>query len=567
MTEIGDTGVPGKDPFFDDVVVTTALRYRVCIRPVVLERRDTVTGARELVTVPCGHTQESKCPPCAKKAKALRLAQCREGWHAEREPEIPKARPTFDQTGLMCYRADLVAALATAHRDGDTAEQAELREEIAWTDKQLTELGMWGKPPAADPADDASDPGASGSEIEASDGARRRSTRRREDAADLPRLPISDRTIGRQYAGRFRPSMMVTLTLPGYGRVCRDDGTPIDPDTYDYEAAAWDAIGFSRLFSRWVQTLRRATGVRLQYFAAVEPQRRGAPHVHLAIRGAIPHRIIRQITAATYHQMWWPQPGAHVYDDDRLPVFDRDAKTFVDPSTRAPLQGWDEAIEATFAEDAQPAHTVRFGVQVDSKGILAGTPAADRSIGYLAKYLTKSVDEILEPRSARQADHYDRLHETLCRTPCSERCAVWLLHGIVPKGAGARTQPGRCKGRAHRRETLGLPGRRVLTSERWTGKTLGDHKADRMEFVRRTLAAAGIDKPAPDPRRYTWSTLAPGTRVPSRARLLLAAIAERIGWQAEYDRALPAVEPPPGARGANSSAIRSTGDGQDGPVT
>ena len=133
-----------------------------------------------------------------------------------------------------------------------------------------------------------------------------------------------------------------------------------------------------------------------------------------------------------------------------------------------------------------------------------------------------------------------------CRTPCSPRCAIWLLYGIVPKGAAAKTIAGVCKARAHRRETLALPGNRVLTSEQWTGKTLGDHKADRLEFVRARLAAVGIDKPARDPHRYVWAAVAPGTRAPSRAKLLMAAISERIAWRAEYERAMLAAQDPPG---------------------
>jgi hypothetical protein len=123
---------------------------------------------------------------------------------------------------------------------------------------------------------------------------------------------------------------------------------------------------------------------------------------------------------------------------------------------------------------------------------------------------------------------------------------VWLLYGIVPQGATARTQPGRCKSRAHRRSTLGLPGRRVLTSQRWTGKTLGDHRSERLEFVHRALAAVGIDTPAPEPGRYRWDTIAPGTRIPPRAHLLTAAIAQRLAWRADYDRAMLAAGPPPG---------------------
>ncbi|MFI6958683.1 replication initiator [Nocardia sp. NPDC050408] len=553
-----DEQPPGRGTSFDEVAVETAKRFGVCIRPMVLERTDTTTGAISHVPVPCGNTMEAVCPACARKAKALRLAQCREGWHLDHEPEIPRARATFDQTGLMYYRADLMVTLTEAESEGWTQDAEELRAEIVWVDKQLAALGMRGKAPAPqditdagievgpDPDTDADpDHDADSDSVSDRDTGRARSTRRCPDVPELPRNPIQNRTIGREYAGKFKPSMMITLTLDSYGRVDRDDGTPIDPDSYDYERAAWDAIWFARLFSRWIQNLRRVVGWNVQYFASVEPQRRGAPHAHIAIRGDIPHRIIRQVTQATYHQVWWPHPNEMVYHGARAPLWDREAKTFVDPDTRIPLQSWDAAMDSTWDYE-NPAHLVRFGTQVHSKGILGGTEEANRHIGYLCKYLTKSVSEVLEAKTPRQHAHYDRLHQALCRTPCSERCAVWLLYGIVPKGAKSRMQPGRCKARAHRRETLGLPGNRVLTSELWTGKTLGDHQADRMEFVRATLAAAGIDKPTPDPHRYTWSKLAPGTRIPSRAHLLMAAIAQRIAWRNEYDRAMLAAEPPPG---------------------
>ncbi|MQY24603.1 replication initiator [Nocardia aurantia] len=573
MNEIDVTEDGGLGASFDEVAVATAQRFGVCIRPMVLERTDITTGARALVPVPCGSTMEAKCPACARKAKALRLAQCREGWHLDHEPQIPRARPTYDQTGLMCYRADLIAALADP---ANAHEASELQEEIAWADHELIALGMRGKTPAVpdpgtgadtdstDTDTDSTDTDMDGEVDAAGEGeSRRRSTRRREDVAGLPRLPVTDRTIGHEYAGKYLPSMMITLTLDSYGHVHSSDGTPVDPDSYDYRRAAWDAVWISRLFSRWVQNLRRAVGWNVQYFASVEPQRRGAPHIHVAIRGAIPHRIIRQVTAATYHQVWWPHPDRVVYSGDRMPVWDRESRTFLDPSTREPLRDWAAAMESTWDDDT-PAHTVTFGAQVHSKGILGGTEEVTRHIGYLCKYLTKSVSEVLEAKTVRQHAHYDRLHAALRMTPCSPRCAVWLLYGIVPKGANARMQPGQCKARAHRRETLGLPGNRVLTSERWTGKTLGDHKADRLEFVRRTLAGVGIDKPAPDPRGFTWSTVAPGTRIPSRAQLLLAAIAERIAWRAEYDRAMLAAYPdggggPHGGVGENRSAT--------GPVT
>ncbi|MEN3537423.1 replication initiator [Microbispora sp. ZYX-F-249] len=39
--------------------------------------------------VPCGATLESKCPPCAKRNRQLRRAQCREGWHLDHDPNQP----------------------------------------------------------------------------------------------------------------------------------------------------------------------------------------------------------------------------------------------------------------------------------------------------------------------------------------------------------------------------------------------------------------------------------------------------------------------------------------------
>ncbi len=193
-----------------------------------------------------------------------------------------------------------------------------------------------------------------------------------------------------------------------------------------------------------------------------------------------------------------------------------------------------------------PAHVVTFGRQVHSKGILGGSEEAGRHIGYLTKYLTKSTGEVVEADTTRQKDHHDRLHAELSVTPCSPRCAVWLLYGINPKGANGKTTPGHCKGRAHRRTTLGLSGRRVLVSRKWSGKTLVDHKADRKAFVLEALAAVGIEKPAPDPARLVWRKVDSGdANVPPRDHLVMHAISERITWKAEYDRALLAAQSPP----------------------
>jgi hypothetical protein len=83
--------------------------------------------------------------------------------------------------------------------------------------------------------------------------------------------------------------MFITLACDSYSKVS-PDGTPADPDGYDYQRAARDALHFAALFDRLIQNLRRLVGYDLQYFAAVEPQRRLAPHVHVAIRGTVSRR-------------------------------------------------------------------------------------------------------------------------------------------------------------------------------------------------------------------------------------------------------------------------------------
>ena len=125
----------------------------------------------------------------------------------------------------------------------------------------------------------------------------------------------------------------------------------------------------------------------MQHFGTVEPKKRGAPHFHAAIRGAIPRAELRAITAATYHQVWWPAHDHPVYTTARLPIWDARARAFTDPDTGC--RCWEQACETL----TEPAHAVRFGKQVHVKGILGGSQDAGRRVGYLTKYLTKSIGE------------------------------------------------------------------------------------------------------------------------------------------------------------------------------
>ncbi len=317
-----------------------------------------------------------------------------------------------------------------------------------------------------------------------------------------PRVPAEDRTIGRVFTApdgkTYRPSMFVTLTLRSYGRVTAE-GVPVDPERYDYRRAALDALHFPKLVDRFWQNLRRCAGYKVQYFATIEAQRRLAPHLHAAIRGAIPRRVLREVRAATYHQLWWPPHDTPVYTD-RLPIWTD--RGYADPATGELLPTWAEALDALDDDpEAEPAHVVRFGEQDDIQGLTAGTPGTERAIGYLCKYLNKAIARTHhdEHPSAAQLAHIDRLAEEVRWLPCAPTCANWLRYGIQPAAAQAGMVPGHCKHKAHDRDNLGLGGRRVLVSRKWSGKTLAGHKADRVAVVR-AGPRGGRDRPR-RPRR------------------------------------------------------------------
>jgi hypothetical protein len=210
--------------------------------------------------------------------------------------------------------------------------------------------------------------------------------------------------------------------------------------------------------------------------------------------------VVRQVAAATYHQLWWPQVSAPGYDGDRVPVWDEYAESYLDPDIGVLLPTWEQAIDALDDEvDPVPAHVLWLGTQVDYQGIIAQADGqVGRAVGYLTKYLTKDIaDTYGDPDDltpARRA-HLERLHEHVRYLPCSARCANWLRFGVQPKDAKPGMVPGECSAKAHDRWHLGIGGRRVLVSRQWTGKTLTEHRADRAEVVRQVLQAAGIEPP------------------------------------------------------------------------
>jgi hypothetical protein len=196
-----------------------------CIRPVQLRRTNLDTGEVTQVLISCRSTLETMCPACAKRAKGLRAEQCRDGWHLEDEPREASPVPDDEQEFLLTVRA----RAQVLHDQAATGEDAaDLDALIAELDDELARTGIRGSL--------TRNTDSGGKDSQTGKARRARSTRRRQDAPDLPRRLVAARTIGKVYTApngtRYRPSMFLTLTCDSYGPV-RDDGTPADPATYD----------------------------------------------------------------------------------------------------------------------------------------------------------------------------------------------------------------------------------------------------------------------------------------------------------------------------------------------
>lgn len=108
-------------------------------------------------------------------------------------------------------------------------------------------------------------------------------------------------------------------------------------------------------------------------------------------------------------------------------------------------------------------------------------------------------------------------------------------------------KPGNCKNKVHKRETLGIGGRRVLISRQWSGKTLADHRADRREWVKALLGVTtdAATAPAGGEQRHAWELAEPtDPDVPPLGHRVLRASSERIQWRAQLDAARRDQAPP-----------------------
>ncbi|MEV6526327.1 replication initiator [Longispora sp. NPDC051575] len=541
-----------------EVLRDIAREAGLCLRPLALRRTDTATGKTEILEVPCGARLASKCAPCAEKNRKLRLQQLREGWHLPEEPATEPRPASEEERWLISYRAELEwerAALMVTPMDPDerAAKLADLDQGVDQVAAQIAQCGLRGTLPTATAKKTT---------------ARKRSTKRRQDVGDLPRVKVDRRTVGKVYASRdgktHRPSMLLTVTLDSYGPVhsprranrpvCEcgsthhpDDpkvGTPVDPSTYDYRRAALDAIHFARLTDRLWQNLRRAAGFNIQYGGCVELQRRLAPHGHFAIRGTIPRALVKRVAEGTYHQVWWPAHDNLVHSQDAPPRWCPDAQAWTDPNTGAVLDmvAWDDALDALDQDDAEPAHVVRCG-RVDPRGVKSGSKDAERTIRYVTKYLTKDITEHVTPSHDAQRAHFDRMHAELSVLPCSTTCANWLLYGIAPKNASPTLRPGHCRGKVHQRQTLGFTGRRVLISRKWSNKTLTDHRDDNRAWVRALLELPDDDQGDNKASRFEYELCRhDDPDLDPEGVRLMRAITIRAGWKQQIQQARQRLE-------------------------
>ncbi len=151
-----------------------------------------------------------------------------------------------------------------------------------------------------------------------------------------------------------------------------------------------------------------------------------------------------------------------------MPRWDDDAHGFVDPDTGQPLPTFDDAAEQL----DQPAHVVTLGPQVHVKGILGGTEEAGRHIGYLTKYLTKSVSQaagLSVDLTERQREHRRRLLTELERTPCSPQCPIGCSTASNPARSATRPFPGCARARPTAPNTSASPD--AASSSPGSGRT------------------------------------------------------------------------------------------------
>ncbi|WCH97546.1 replication initiation protein [Streptomyces moderatus] len=295
------------------------------------------------------------------------------------------------------------------------------------------------------------------------------------------------------------PRVFATLTAPGFGpvhnrrtdgRPCRcgthhdqdDDtlGTPLDPDTYDYETAVlWNAHA-GALWRRFSTYLRREVAkraglsqrrfrqhARVSFAKVAEYQRRGAVHFHAVIR--------------------LDGPGGG--DTAPPPWASADLLTDAIRTAAAKVRIDGPVIDGRH-------HTFTFGRQLDVRTIRSadfndGQELTERAVAaYIAKYATKGT----EAATGGAVDRPLKFAAELAQLDISDH-ARRLIRSAWTLGARKDLEHLRLRAWAH---MLGFRGHFSTKSRRYS-TTLGALRDARAEW-RRAQAAAGT------PERETSTT-------------------------------------------------------------
>ena len=478
-------------PLAREVVQDLAVEHGACIRPIQLRRTNLDTGEVDQVLVPCGHTLATSARPAPNGPGRCGRRNAGKAGTSRTNPTLTPDPATDDQQWWI----ETARRSPAAPRPG---RERRAGHRPTWTSSSPS----WTRrSPTRGCAGTCSRPGRRGGT--APPGAARM-------PRTCPAARSARRTVGKTYTApdgkTFRPSMFVTLTCPSYGRV-REDGTPADPGSYDYDRAARDALPFAALFDRFIQNLRRYLGYDVQYFAAVEPQRRLAPHIHIAIRGTV---VPRRAAPGAGRDL----PPGLVARRDRGPsttatscrVWDEQAGTYVDPATGEVLPTWDEALDAISAEDEPLAcGPVRGPVRRPGR--------ARRLQG--RRPVHRLPDQVPRPSRSPTATRPRPTRSGHMPPGWPRRCAISRARRGARTGSGTASSP-RTPGPAWSPAAARAKPTTPITSATpgggsWSPASGPARRWPTTAPTARTGCCATLGVSATDPARYAWEPVAPAT--------------------------------------------------------
>ena len=480
-------------PLAREVVRDLAVEHGACIRPIQLRRTNLDTGAVDQVLVPCGHTLARVCPSCADRAKTLRAAQCREGWHLEDEPDTTPDPATDDQKWWITLRAE-----AQQHRDQAAAagqDTADFDELIAELDAEITTAGLRGKAaPGQARAAAPLDPPPSGRPGPAPPQGQpphRGQDLHRAGRQDLPPVPVRHADVpvvraGRRGRSTRRPGSPMSMT-----------GPPATPCT-----SPRCSTGSSRTCA--------ATSATTCNTSPPSNPSGGSPRTSTSPCAA---PSPGPSSAAS-----WPPPTTRSGGPTPAPSNTVTAascrsgtSTPAATSTRPPGKSSPAGTRPSTSSATSPTTWPGSGFRPGRPRRIQGRWPVHRL-----------PDQVPDQAGRRLPPGRHRRSNGRMRPGWPRRCDTSRAHRGARTGSGTASSPrtpgpawspAAARARPTTPDHLGHAGRRVLASRKWSGKTLADHRADRKEWLLETLGLS-----ATDPARYSWEPVAPDRPGPHGSR-------------------------------------------------